>query len=535
MKHLSVAKRPSNSPPLSHRRLSHRRIAVASLGAVFLVTTATPAIASAATFQAANKASPSASPTLTYAETVPPSTLDPQASNLQADRLTWSLSYQCLLTTSNTGAVEPQLATSYSVSHNGLVYTFNLRHGVNFQNGELFTSADVVYTFNRLFTTGSPSLRAIFPTYKSVSAVGPYTVQFHLTSPDFGFIYANADPDAYACNILSKTAGQSGTLATKMVGTGPWEQVAYQPDSYIKLTRFNNYWGPKTKMADLELLYVPESTSQITDLEAGTVDLMEPTAAGVASLAHVPNIAVKTVPSDVTVFLEINEAKAPFNNLDLRRAVAVALDRSALAQVAYAGSAVPSAYVPPNYSWSTPLASLPYSQYNPAEAKRLLAAAGYPHGLAITLSYISNYEFGTDSLVTQMASELNAVGFKATLVPMETASWLDITNTKQQYELNWNEQSYYSDPYLYVNVPSRRVPPPVMAPVEALQNKILRATSVAAYDSDINALQREEATLVYPTITLLAEKAYVAYRTGVSGINVGPSGSLNWLAGVAKS
>jgi ABC-type transport system substrate-binding protein len=514
--------------------LLHGRGIAAALGAALVLTTATPAVSVASTVHATPDASASASSTLTFAETVPPSTLDPQASNLQADRLTWSLSYQCLLTTSSTGAIEPLLATSYSVSHNGLVYTFNLRHGVSFQNGEPFTSADVVYTFTRLFTTGSPSLRAIFPTYASVSAPGTYTVQFHLKSPDFGFIYANADPDAYACNILSKTAGQSGSLATKMVGTGPWAQVAYQPDSYIKVMRFANYWGPKAKMANLELLYVPESTSQITDLEAGTVDMMEPTAAGVVSLAHVPNVSVKTVPSDVTVFLEINEAKAPFNNLDLRRAVAVALDRSALAQVAYAGAAVPSAYVPPNYSWGSSLKSLPYSQYNPAAAKRLLAAAGYPHGLAITLSYISNYEFGTNSLVAQMASELNAVGFKTTLTPMETASWLDITNTKQDYQLNWNEQSYYSDPYLYVNVPSRRVPPPVMAPVEALQQKILSATSVAAYEGDINALQREEATLVYPTITLLAEKAYVAYRTGMSGINVGPSGSLNWLAGVVK-
>lgn len=506
----------------------------AALGAALVLTTVTPAVSGASTLHAAREASASSNSTLTFAETVPPSTLDPQASNLQADRLTWSLSYQCLLTTSNTGAIEPLLATSYLVSHNGLVYTFNLRHGVTFQNGQPFTSADVVYTFTRLFSTGSPSLHAIFPTYGSVSAPGPYTVQFHLKSPDFGFIYANADPDAYACNILSKTTGQSGSLATTMVGTGPWEQVAYQPDSYIKMARFDGYWGQKTKAANLELLYVPQSTSQITDLQAGRVDLMQPTAAGVASLAHVHNISVKTVPSDVTVFLEINQARAPFNNVNLRRAVAVALNRAALAQVAYAGAAVPSGYVPPNYSWSTPLKRLPYSQYNPAQAKRLLAAAGYPHGLAITLSYISNYEFGTNSLVAQMASQLSAVGFKTTLKPMETASWLDATNTKQDYQLNWNEQSYYSDPYLYVNVPSRRVPPPLMAPVAALQQKILRSASVAAYQANINALQREEASLVYPTITLLAEKAYVAYRTGISGLNVGPSGSLNWLAGVVK-
>ena len=516
---------------------AHRgRVTLAIIGICALASTVVPTGASASTTRNSVNASSSAATTLVFAETIPPATLDPQASNLQADRLTWSLRYECLLTTSNSGAVNPALATSYSVSDHGLVYTFNLRHGVYFHNGQSFTSADVVYSFNRLFTTGTPSLRATFPTYSSVKALGPYGVQFTLKSPDFGFVNANADPDADGCNIVSKTAGQSGSLATKMVGTGPWEQVSYQPDSYIKLTRFNQYWGPKTKTANLEVLYVPQSTSQVTDLQAGTVDIVEPTPAGVTTLTHAANITVKTVPSDVTVFLELNEARPPFNNLDLRRAASVALDRTALARIAYSGAAVPSGYVPPNYGWATPVNDLPYSQYNPAEAKHLIALAGYPHGnVPISLKYISNYDFGTNSLVVQMQSELNAVGFVTTLVPMEVASWLDATNTKQDYQLNWNEQSYYPDPYFYVNVPSRRVPPPVLAPVQALQQKALAATSVRAYEADINALQKEEANLVYPTITLLAEKAYVAFRKDVSGVDVGPNGSLGFLVNVVKS
>lgn len=532
MRGISTRKRSPITALSAHRG----RVILAIIGIRALTSAVIPTGASASTTRDRANVSSAAATTLVFAETIPPATLDPQASNLQADRLTWSLSYQCLLTTSNSGAVEPALATSYSVGDHGLQYTFNLRHGVVFQNGETFTSADVVYSFDRLFTTGTPSLRATFPTYSSVKALGPYSVEFTLTSPDFGFVNANADPDADGCNILSKTAGQSGILATKMVGTGPWEQVSYQPDSYIKLARFNQYWGPKTKTANLEVLYVPESTSQITDLQAGTADIIEPTPAGVASLTHAANITVQTVPSDVTVFLEINEARPPFNNLDLRRAVSVALDRASLASIAYSGAAVPSGYVPPTYGWATPVNDLPYSQYNPAEAKHLIALAGYPHGnVPITLSYISDYDFGTNSLVAQMQSELNAVGFTATLVPMEVAAWLDETNTKQDYQLNWNEQSYYPDPYFYVNVPSRRIPPPVLAPVQALQEKILDATSVQAYEADINALQKEEATLVYPTITLLAEKAYVAFRTDVSGVDVGANGSLNFLANVVKS
>ncbi len=531
MRSISARKRaPSEAPP-AHRG----RLTLVIFGLFALLTTVAATGSGASPARTSVNASSAAATTIVFAETIPPATLDPQASNLQGDRLTWSLSYECLLTTSNSGAVQPALATGYSVSHGGLVYTFHLRHGVYFHNGQLFTSADVVYTFNRLFTTGTPSLRATFPTYSSVKAVGPYSVQFTLKSPDFGFVNANADPDADGCNIVNKTAGQSGALATKMVGTGPWEQVSYQPDSYIKLTRFNQYWGQKTKTANLEVLYVPESTSQTTDLQAGTVDIMEPTPAGVASLSRAANITVKTVPSDVTVFLEINESQTPFNNVDLRRAASVALNRTALAKIAYSGAAVPSGYLPPNYGWATPVNKLPYSQYNPTEAKHLMVEAGYPHGVPITLKYISNYDFGTNSLVVQMASELNAVGFKTTLVPMEVAAWLDDTNTKQDYQLNWNEQSYYPDPYFYVNVPSRRVPPPVLAPVQALQEKTLAATSVSAYEADINALQNEEANLVYPTITLLAEKAYVAYRTDVSGVDVGPSGSLGFLANVIKS
>ena len=494
-------------------RLSLRnRAVIVALAALALISTTFMAASGASTTQRSVNTSATAASTLVFAEAIPPATLDPQASNLQADRLTWSLAYQCLLTTSNTGAVEPELATSYSVSHGGLVYTFNLRHGVLFQNGEPFTSADVVYSFNRLFTVGTPTDRDPFPTYGSVKAISKYVVQFNLKSPDFGFVDANADPDMFGCDILSKTAGEAGILATKMVGTGPWEQVSYQPDSEITMTRYNDYWGPKTKTANLEVLYVPESTSQITDLEAGKIDIMEPSPAGFASLSGQHSIVRQAVPSDVTVFLEINETTTPFNNIDVRRALAVALDRSALAKIAYSGAAVPSGYVPPNYAWSTPVNDLPYSQYNPTEAKHLLALAGYPKGVSITLKYITNYDFGTNSLVAQMQSELNAVGITTTLVPMDVASWLAITNVKQEYQLNWNEQSYYSDPDFYTVVPSRRVPPPVMPQIVALQNKAQAATSVMAYEADINAVQKEEAYLVYPTITLLAEKAYVAYR-----------------------
>lgn len=357
---------------MNERRLlqhSPRLLILTLLASVAVVATA----CTATTTKSPATASPASNSTLVVAETTAPSTLDPQGSGLLADRYTWSLAYQCLMTTSPSGAIEPQLATSYSVSTDGLVYTFHLRHNVQFQNGQLLTSADVVYTFQRLFSTGSPSLREVFPTYQSVRAINSDTVDFTLSSAAAGFALAMASPIDFGCAIINKQAAEAGGLAAKIVGTGPWTQVSYEPNVQINFTRNTHYWGTETKAARLDVRWVPEATTQVTDLEAGQVDLISPSKSGADSLAGAAGITVKAIPSDTTVFLMLNANAAPFNNLDVRRAVALALDRSALAKIAYAGGAVPSGYLPPSYAWGTPISTLPYSQYNPTEAKQLLS------------------------------------------------------------------------------------------------------------------------------------------------------------------
>lgn len=515
-------------------RYSRRLLTFTLLAGVALIATACSATA---TKSPSSGPKPSAS-TLVVAETTAPSTLDPQGSGLLADRYTWDLAYQCLMTTSPSGAIEPELATSYSVSDSGLVYTFNLRHNVYFQNGQLLTSADVVYTFDRLFSTGSPTLREVFPTYHSVRAIDKYTVSFTLSAPAAGFALAMASPIDFGCAIINKQAAEAGGLASKMVGTGPWTQVSYEPNVQIVLKRNTRYWGPKTKAARLDVQWVPEGTTQVTDLEAGRVDLILPSKAGADSLAGAAGVTVKAIPSDTTIFLMLNANTAPFNNVDARRAVAVALDRSALAKIAYAGGAVPSGYIPPSYAWATPISKLPYSQYDPTEAKQLLTEAGYPHGLTTTIKYIDNYEPDTNALLAQMQSELAAVGIRATLVPLQVAAWIAETNTADNFQLSWNEQGYYSDPYLYVAVSSYRIGPgkgEVPAALQGLISKALDAPNVKSYEQDLNAVASYEASQVYPQITLLAEKAYVAYRTDLSGVSVDASGSTNFLAKVSKN
>jgi len=500
-------------------------------GAVLLTGCGSGAAAASASAPLRSAASSS---TLTVALPTAPATLDPQANPLLANRLTWALSYQCLLDTTNSGAIVPELATSYSVSKNKLHYVFNLRHGVKFQNGDVFTSADVVYTFRRLFKTGSPTIQAVFTNYKSVVALGLYRVEFNLSAPNAGFAASMASPEVFGCAILNEQAGRSGRLSTHMVGTGPWEQVSYSPDASITLRRFTGYWGAKTAAAKLVVLYVPVSSTQVTDLEAHKVDLIVSTEPAIASLKGVRGVKTTAVSSDTVVALQLNAHVKPFNNVNVRRAVALAVDRSALATVAYSKGATPSGPVPPSYGWTTPLSKLPYASYNPGEARKLLRKAGYPHGVSVTLKYITGYDWGTNALTEQVASELGEVGIHVTLVPLDTTAWLQEEITKDNYQIGWNEYASYSNPYTYVQIQSNRIGPgkgnipPALA---KLQDEALDA-SPSGFDGAINRIVHWQFEYAYPNVNLIALDTFAAYLNNVTNVHVQSSGSTQYLASV---
>jgi ABC-type transport system substrate-binding protein len=468
--------------------------------------------------------------TLTVAETDAPVTLDPQASPLTQNYYAWDLSYQCLLTTTNSGAVQPMLATKYTVSPNGLTYTFFLRKGVVFQNGAPFTSADVVYTFHRLMTSGTPAARSLYPglAANGTTAEGAYEVKFTLKNRDAGFLDNMANPLVFGCAILSKS---STHLAQKMNGTGPWQQVSYSPNDELVVKRFTKYWGPKTGTENLDVLYIPTASTQVTDLQSGKVNLIFPSASGVESLKGDSSVSLNKVASATSVLLDSNSTEGPMKNLDVRRAVALAINREQLAKVAYQGLAVPSGYVVPSYSWAAPLSSLPYWSQNISKAKKLLAEGGYPHGFTTNLIYIPGYDQGTNALVQLLALQLAKIGVTLKLVPLQVAAWVQADNTDYNFTLSWNEESYYSDPGQYVAVEGY-VKAPIPAPLKKLFAAEADASSTTQYEADINKIQKEEAYYVYPTTTLIAEYAYVAYSKSLSNVNVGVSLSRNFLAAV---
>lgn len=468
---------------------------------------------------------------ITVAETTAPSTLDPQRSGLFADRFAWQLSYECLMSTKADGTVEPALATGYELSEDRKEYTFTLREGVKFHNDDTLDADDVVYSFERLAESPERFDQELFPTLSHAEKVDDQTVKFVLDSPDAGFVNNMGSPLVWGCSIMS-AASKDDNLATQMIGTGPWKQTAYEPETNLSFERNADYWGEPTKSDSLNVLYMPNMGTQVSNLKAGNVDIMFPDQGSVKSI-EAEGFAVENVHTDSTIFLQINNTKAPFDDPKVLQAMALAFDRQELADQAYGGAAQPSGYLPPSLAWAPKVEDLPNYTQNVDQARQLLIDAGHPDGLDLNLVYINGYDPGTNDLLAVMQKQLNDVGFKVELEPLEAAAWSEYRGDLSKYELSWNAQSYYANPYQYVApVPGRQGDVP--ASLQSLIDAAWNADSETAYQEALSAVAVHEAELVYPTLTLLAKDMFVAHKSEITGVDVPSSQSRTFLSQVSK-
>jgi ABC-type transport system substrate-binding protein len=273
---------------------------------------------------------------------------------------------------------------------------------------------------------------------------------------------------------------------------------------------------------------MPTMATQVANFKAGKVDVIFPDQGSVAELKS----QVTTVHTDSTIFLQINNTLPPLNNPKVVQAVALAFDRKALADGAYPGAAQPSGYLPPGISWAPKPSELPNYTKDIAGAKRLLAEAGYPNGVKLDLMYITGYDPGTNDLVALMQNQLEQAGFKITLDPLEAAAW----NEKlfaPSFGISWQKQSSYPNPYQYIApAPGRQGPTP-----QKLQSAIdnaLAAPTPGDFQKRLVDVSKMEATMVYPTVTLLAVDAFVARSKSIDGPTMSSDESRGFLAGVTK-
>ena len=258
--------------------------------------------------------------------------------------------------------IKPELATSWKLSDDGTKLTFALREGVTFHDGKPFTSADVKCTWDMVSGLVPGKIRksprqAWYTNLKEVSVNGPHEVTFVLGRPQPSFLslLAAGWSPVYPCHVTS------AQMRTKPIGTGPFKFVEYRLNELMKMERNPNYWKKGLPYLDaIEYRIVPNRGTRMLSLVAGKFDMSYPTDVSVPLLrdlkAQAPHLECKMRRSNVSTNLIINRDIAPFDNPEVRKALALTLDRAAFNDIQNEGQAsIGGAMLPaPDGIWGMP-------------------------------------------------------------------------------------------------------------------------------------------------------------------------------------
>ncbi|MBV8240675.1 MAG: ABC transporter substrate-binding protein [Hyphomicrobiales bacterium] len=291
--------------------------------------------------------------------------------------------------------IEPDLATDWGWDETRTALTLHLRQGVKWHDGEPFSAADVKCTWNLLLEKSPEKLRinprkSTWVNLDDVTTSGDWEVSFHLKRPEpaFPMFLASGFSPVYPCHV------SPAQMRQHPIGTGSFKFVEFKPNEYIKIERNPNYWNPGLPYLDgVEYRVIRNPATAILAFASGSVDMTFPYQLTVTLLrdvqTQVPQAICDLVPDGINRHLIINRDEPPFNTLDLRRAMALSLDRKAFIDILTEGQGDIGGVLqpPPAGLWGMPpekLAALP--GYDPdvaknrAEARQLMQAHGYGPG-----------------------------------------------------------------------------------------------------------------------------------------------------------
>ncbi len=262
--------------------------------------------------------------------------LDPHTQTAFASFRLLELIYEPLVNLDENLNVIPALAESWEFSEDGMTLTLNLRQGVTFHNGAEFTAEDVVATFNRILDEATAAAaRANYLNIASIDTPDDYTVVFNLSQPDVPLLAALATTNAA---IVDSADIESGDVATIANGTGPFVLDNWTPEEVTTLSANPNWWGEGPNVDGIEIRIIPDETSILAALRAGTIDfalLNDPLVATL--LIDDPNIILNRVPSISYNVLQLRAVVPPLDQLEVRQAISCAIDRQEVLDVASLG------------------------------------------------------------------------------------------------------------------------------------------------------------------------------------------------------
>ncbi|MCC7360685.1 MAG: ABC transporter substrate-binding protein [Anaerolineales bacterium] len=370
--------------------------------------------------------------------------------------------------------VVPALATGWTPSADGKTWTVNLREGVTFNHGKVFNADDVVFTFERLLDPETASGFAGVANYLkpgSIEKVDDYTVNFHADRAVGDFPYHLFD---YHAAVLPADWG--GDFYTQPYGTGPFTIKSFKPDESITFQARTDYWdkdangGALPYLDELEIRKYPDDAAYLDAISKGEIHLTGISSATLPKILEMPGVQPLTFQSNgfFNIVLHCNEK--PFDDVRMREALKIAVERQKWVDSVELGYAIPGSDQPLSSVYAE-APGIPPTAQDIEQAKALLAEAGYPDGIDITLSF-PNDETST-STATWLAASAAEAGFRITLAPNPEYfnTWLDdwgeniigldnwgMRSTPSEYfnigyasEAAWNE-THYKNPDFDANL-----------------------------------------------------------------------------------
>lgn len=333
--------------------------------------------------------------------------------------------YEGLVKPDSEGNLDPAVAENWAVSDDGLVYTFTLREGVKFHNGESVTADDVVYSINKCAdTTTDSSVASALSAVKSVEATDEKTVVVTLAEPNTDFL---------SYMTLAIVPADYADEATSPVGTGPFKFVSRSVQENVVLEKFDDYWGTPAYLDSVTYKIYEDGEALVMALQSGAVDIA----------AHLSVTQSESLGSDYNILegtmnlvqaMYLNNKVKPFDDVRVRQALCYAVDVDGILQLTEdgRGTKVGSSMYPNFKKYFVEELGDTYS-YDPEKARQLLADAGYPDGFSFAITVPSNYTPHVDTAQV-ITEQLRQVGINATIKEVEWNTWLSDVYQNRNFE-----------------------------------------------------------------------------------------------------
>lgn len=360
-----------------------------------------------------------------------PTSLDPTSdATASIDAIISANVLESLTTVNEAGEVIPALAESWTISPDGLTYTFKLAQGVTFHDGTSFDAQDVKFSFDRAMAEGSenPS-KGVFAPIENVTVIDPATVEIKLKNRDAFFLFSIAQGDA---SIVARESVE--TLKTNPIGTGAYKFENWtRGDRLVLVKNTDHRNAAEAAMERIEIRFISDPAAASAALLSGELDAFPgfPAPELLPQFETDPRFTVEVGSTEGEVILAINNSKAPFDNIEVRRAISHAIDRSEIIDGAMYGRATPigSFYPPHGPAYVDLTARYPHDT---AQAAQMFEAAGVA-GSTMTLR-VPPFPYATRSAEIIQA-QLTEAGIDARVENVEWGFWLDEVYKKLNYDM----------------------------------------------------------------------------------------------------